>query len=193
MDELIKEFQSWNKENREFYQELEEHGSCLFDRFKPVYEVLSYLESKISGKELEPSDDLDRIFVVGLEYLSDQFHTVKLYLETNFGGDLHNLLKYDSMINAILFIEDLRYEITEQRVKADEGALDLLTDELERIITGKAGIPENFKLYVDDVVHQAIGDQNFTFNGIIDIFQSIAETLGIFTDEENEVVLGKDI
>jgi len=193
LEQLIKEFSSWNKENQKLYHELEEHDSPLYDRFQVVYEVLSYLEKMITSGELKPNDDLDRIFMVGLEYLSDQFYTLRLYLETNFHNNLHELLKYDTVINAVLFIEDLRYEIKEQGIKTDEKAFDDLSDELEKIITDESAIPDNFKLYVDDVIHKAIGDQKFTFNGIIDIFHSIAETLGIFTNEENEVVLGKDI
>ncbi|NLZ62056.1 MAG: hypothetical protein GX904_04575 [Acholeplasmataceae bacterium] len=193
MEKLIKEFRSWDKENRDLYMELEEHDSCLYDRFKPVYEVLSYLEEKISKKELEATEDLNRIFVVGLEYLSDQFQTVKLYLEMNFNNDLHEMLKYDFVISAILFIEDFRYELKEQRAKADEDVLEDLAEELETIVTTKSLIPDNFKLYVDAVIHKAIGDIELTFNGIIDIFQSIGDTLGIATCKEEEVLLGKDI
>ncbi len=193
MEQLIKEFIAWNKENAAFYSELKEHDSCLYHRFKPVYEVLGHLESEITAGTLAASDDLDRIFAVGMEYLNEQFQTVRLYLENNFQGDLHALLHYDLIINALLYVEDLRYELIEQKINADEAALGKLVEELETLLETKNTIPKNIKIYVDDVVFRAIGDKKFTFNGIIDIFASIADTLGLDLDEEEEVLLGKDI
>gem|GEM_PF-307282 len=193
LDPLLKEYGSWHKENEEFYRELEEHDSVLYDRFLPVYEVLNYLYGEITGNNLEETDDLNKIFGVGLEYINDQFQTCKLYLDKYFQNDLHVFLAYDRVVNALLYLEDVRYELEENGLDANNEKIDLLIEELEAMLEDKKPVETTFSLYVDDALHDAIGEKISSFVGIIDIFVEVAETLGLQLYEENEIVIGKNL
>ncbi|MBN2696985.1 MAG: hypothetical protein JXR38_05540 [Bacilli bacterium] len=192
MDNLLKEFRSWYKENKELYAEFMHHDSVLFDRFQPVIEVLNHIESEIATGSLEANDDIDKIFGVGLEYINDQFQTVKMYLETYFNDDLHAFLDYDKVINALLYLEDVRYELDEKGLKTVDLQIEQLMEELEAILESGKEVPDTFSLYVDDVLQQAIGDKLSEFVGIIDIFVDVAETFGLYFGEAEDIVIGRD-
>lgn len=193
MEELKRQYVAWNSENIDFYMELKEHDSPLYERFMPVYEVLRHIYTQLNEETLEPSDDLERIFTVGLEFLHDQFASCKLYLNTNFSGDIERFIVYDDVISMILYIEDLRYEFKEKKVDVDDAPLRDLLDELETIIVDKKEVPDNLRLYVDDRVKDVLEDVDFHFCGIIDIFVQVAEALGIYLYEKNDIKIGKDI
>lgn len=193
MDNLLKEYASWLKENQEFYHELEEHGSLLYDRFMPVYAVLEKFAHDITAGTIALDEDLDRIFTVGLEFLHDQFQTCKLYLDTKFQGNLHAFLDYDRVVDYLLYIEDVRYELEEKHVSYDEAKVDKLLDMLETIIDKKTPVAETLGIYVDETVDKIVGDHKFSFYGIIDIFMDVAETIGLYLFASEDIVLGKDI
>ncbi|MBU1144527.1 MAG: hypothetical protein KJ971_01545 [Firmicutes bacterium] len=194
MSDLLKEYVSWNTENSDFYLKLKEHTSLLYERFMPVYEVLQFVNEAVQKKELDFTDDLEKIFSVGLEYLHDQIETCKIYLETVFKNDFHHFLEYDVVINSLLYIEDIRYEIAEKKIAIKKEKLDKLLKESYAIIQEKKEIPLTYKLFVDDSLKTIIGDNYFEFYGVIDIFIDVAETLGLYLFEDSEdFVLGNDI
>jgi hypothetical protein len=193
MDYLVSEFNSWKKENEPFYEELKEHETLLFDRFYPVFEVMSHIQKEVAADRLKWTDDLKKIFDVGLAFLHDQFESCKIYLDTDFKQDLHHFLAYESIVNYILYIEDVRYELEEHKLEYDDLLMEKLLDELEEIIDRKKPIDSNLGLYVDQKVNQIIGDNKLDFYGIIDIFTDVAETLGLYLFEDDEIVLGKEI
>jgi translation elongation factor EF-G len=193
MDYLFSEYASWKKENAFFYEELKEHETMLFDRFYPVYEVMNHIEKEVAAEKLKFDDDLKKIFDVGLAFLHEQFETCKIYLDTDFKKDLHAFLAYESIVNYILYIEDVRYELVEKNLEYDDQLVEELLDELEAIIDQRQEIAENFGLYVDEKVNRIIGDHSMDFYGIIDIFTDVAETLGLYLFEDDEIVIGKDI
>ncbi|MCK7486626.1 MAG: hypothetical protein MZU97_14805 [Bacillus subtilis] len=158
MDYLFREYLAWITENHEFYMELKEHESMLYDRFLPVYAVLDHVYQEVKGDKMQFDGDLKRIFNVGLEFLHEQFESCKLYLDTKFKGDLHAFLAYAPIVNYILFVEDVRYELVEKQTKYDEAKLEDLLDRLEEYLDEKAAIDENIGVYVDSVVKDVIGD-----------------------------------
>ncbi|MDP3130445.1 MAG: hypothetical protein Q8N15_03800 [Bacillota bacterium] len=193
MDYLFREYLAWIAENHEFYMELKEHESMLYDRFLPIYAVLDHVYQEVKSDKMQFDGDLKRIFNVGLEFLHEQFDSCKLYLDTKFQGDLHAFLEYDAIVNDILFVEDVRYELVEKQAKYDEKKLEDLLDQLEAILDEKAEIDENIGVYVDSVIKDVIGEAEFELYGIIDIFMDVAETFGLYLFEDEEIVLGKDI
>jgi hypothetical protein len=193
MKKLLKDYQSWISDNKYIYEHLATHQSILYNRFQPVYEVLSFLYEESNSNEDSFNEDIEKIFQVGLEYLNMQFVTCKIYLEKNFNNDFHDFLHYDRVIAYLLFIEDLRYELLEKKIKFNQEELDELSDYLESIIIKKQPIQENLSLYVDARISKTIKTENYHFTGIIDIFVEIADTLGIDFFEEQEYILGKDL
>lgn len=190
---LFTEFDSWKTENADFTEELREHEAVVFDRIYPVLEVLNQIETRVGSGSLPLDADLRKIFDVGFAFLSEQVDTCRMYLETYFKNDLHAFLEYESVINYILFVEDVRYELEEKKVKYDEDAAEALLDELEGIIAQKQPVSESLGLYVDDRVNRIVGDNDSDMYGIIDIFTDVADTLGIALYEDDEIVIGKDL
>jgi hypothetical protein len=193
MDQWWKEYIAWNKENHDFFEELQEHDSILYDRFLPVYAVLDNLYIQASEGAIEVNEDVEKIVSVGLEFLHDQFDTCKLYIDTKFNGDFHQFLTYDNVVNAMLFIDDLKYELEEKHAQYDREKLEKLQDELEALMDQKAELKPELNIYIDDKVSDIIASQEDNLYGIVDIFADIADTLGLELYSEDEILIGKDI
>ncbi len=191
--DIYSEYASWVKEIQDMYMELKEHHLSLYDRFMPIYEVLNHIYEKLHTNELEKDDDIEKIFSVGFEYLHDQIETCKMYLEDVFKNDFHAFAEYDVVFSSLLYIEDVRYELSEKKFQVDEKKLNDLIEELELLVNHHAEIPENLILYVDDILSSVIKDKGFEFYGIIDIFIDVAETLGLYLFEEEDFVIGRDV
>jgi hypothetical protein len=191
MNVRLKEYQSWYLENNAFFQALKSHHSVLYTRLQPVYDVLYYLYNE--NKDVEYIDeDIDKIIQVGLEFLHQQIFTCKTYYQQFFDQDIHAFLKYDHVVNDLLFIEDLNYELVEQNIDYDKKMLDGLSEELESMITDKLEVPENLNLYVDKRLSEIVTMDHDYFHSIIDIFVEIGSTLGLDFDQEDDYVIGKD-
>jgi len=193
MEDWLKEFNTWDKENHDFIEELHEHHSILYDRLLPVYAVLDTLAKQSITGDIEVNDDIDKIMVVGLEFLHDQVNTCKLYIDTVFQGDFHEFLTYDQVVNAMLFIDDLKYELAEKEIEYDRNALEQFEDELEDLMNKKKPIESELNLYIDDKLSKVINHQEIDLYGIVDIFSDIADTLGLDLYTEDEIIIGRDI
>ncbi len=193
MEELIKEYNLWLKENQHFILHLKEHESTLFTRLSPIYVVLNYFTEEIQNKRLVLDEDIYKIFQVGFEYLHSQIYTCKLYLENTFKNNFHDFLNYDNIIGYILYLEDLRYEVLESGVDFDESLYNKSVNKLEEIMNKAQKTPENINLLIDSEVHNMVDTDKWDFHSIIDIFVEIAETLEIELYTETDYVIGKDI
>lgn len=190
---LFSEFDSWKNENQALYDELREHETVLSDRFYPVFAVLEHIESQVREQKMAFDEDLRKIFDVGLAFLHDQFETCKMYLETNFKGDLHAFLDFETVVHYILYVEDVRYELREKAIEYDEQSAEDLFDFLEEILVSHKWPEEDLGLFVDDRIRVLVGDHAADLYGIIDIFNDVAETLGLFLYEDDDLVIGKDL
>ncbi|MFA7076706.1 MAG: hypothetical protein WC152_08610 [Candidatus Izemoplasmatales bacterium] len=193
MEKLLKEYHGWLSDNHTFYEHLKSHESALFHRLQPVYDVLQVLYNEYIGHEIDVTEDIEKIFQVGLEYLNMQFFTCKIYLNKTFNQDFHAFLEYDQVISYVLFIEDLKYELVEKTIDYDENELNKLSDYLEDIIETRKTKPDNLNLYVDSKIHRIIKADDYHFTGIIDIFVEIADALGISFDEDSDLIIGEEL
>jgi len=192
MVKLLKEYQSWYSENREFFEGLKSHQSALYTRLYPVYDVLYYLYKE--NKKCDSLDeDLDKIVQVGLEYLHQQLFTCKLYYEKFFDKDFHAFLEYDRVINYLLFLEDLKYELNEKKIDYNQTDFEDIIEYLESMISEKKDVPENLNVYIDSKISNLIQLDSYEFHSIIDIFVEIADTLGLSFEEEENIIIGEDI
>ncbi|HQN74549.1 MAG TPA: hypothetical protein PK160_00750 [Bacillota bacterium] len=189
MEKLLKEYQGWLTDNKNFYEHLKSHESALFVRFQPVYDVLLVLFQEYKDHPDQGNEDIEKIFQVGLEYLNMQFFNCKMYLKKTFDNNFHHFLEYDQVISYSLFLEDLKYELVEKSVSYDEKAMESISDFLDDIIENKKEIPDNLGLYVDGKIHQMIDVDDYHFTGIIDIFVEIADALGISFDDEQDITI----
>ena len=193
MEKIVKEYNSWLKDHQNFILHLKKHESSLFLRIQPIYEVLNFLSNENLKNDLKFSDDLYKIFQIGLEYINSQIFTCKLYLEKYFNQDFHAFMGYEQLVGYILYLEDLRYEMKENKIDYNEQLIHELTDYLEHLMEIKDPVPDNINLYIDSEVHKIVDTNKFEFKSIIDIFVEISDTLGIDSYSESEYVIGKDI
>ena len=193
MEYIVKEYNSWLKENQKFILHLKKHDSSLYSRIMPLYEVLNFLSNESEENGLEFNEDITKIYQVGLEYIHSQIDVCKIYLEKVFKNDIYKFLGYDRIVGYILYLEDLKYEIKESNLKLDDKKINKLTDYLENIMDSKQAIPDNINLYIDSEVHKIIDVSKLNFHSIIDIFVEIAETLGMDLYSETEFIIGEDI
>lgn len=193
MERLLKEYNGWLADHKNFYEHLQSHQSALYLRFQPVYDVMLFLYNEYKDHVNDMSEDIEKIFQIGLEYIHMQFFTAEVYLEKTFNNDFHNFLEYDRVISYLLFLEDLKYELIEKSIDYDQEELEKLNDYLDEIIEERQTIPENLNLFVDSKVFKIINADDYHFTGIIDIFVEIADALGLSFDEENDVIIGEDL
>jgi len=192
MNIRLKEYHGWYVENQAFFQALKSHQSVLYTRLHPVYDVLYFLYEN-NKDVIQLDEDVDRIMQIGLEFLHHQIFICKIYYEQFFEQDLHAFLKYDHVINDLLFIEDLKYELVEQQIAYDQTLLDALSEELETIITEKKDVPINLNLYVDKKISEIVSFDDGRFHSIIDIFVEIGSTLGLDLGQDVDIVFGEDL
>lgn len=191
MNKSLKEYHGWYLENSAFFMALKSHESVLYTRLYPVYDVLHFLYEE--NKDVDYLDeDVEKIIQVGLEFIHQQIFTCKTYYNQFFNKDFHAFLVYDQVINDLLFIEDLNYELVEQGMTYDKSALDAISEELESMISAKKDVPENLNLYIDKKISDIVTFDKGHFHSIIDIFVEIGSTLGIEFEEE-EIFIGEDL
>ncbi|MGD9762066.1 MAG: hypothetical protein AB7U52_06525 [Candidatus Izemoplasmatales bacterium] len=193
MEKLFKEYSGWLSDNRDFYEHLKGHDSALYFRLQPVYDVLYHLYEEYKTHMNDATEDIEKIFQVGLEYLNMQFFTCLIYLNKTFEKNFHAFLEYDKVINYSLFVEDLKYELVEKSIKYDNQELEKLSGFLDDIIENKKPIPDNLNLYVDGKIHKIIEADDYHFTGIIDIFVEIGDALGISFDEDLDYIIGDEL
>lgn len=193
MDAMVREYNQWLKEHQNFLLHLRGHDARLYTRLSPIYEVLNFLSEENENNGMDFNDDLYKIFQIGFEFLHSQVDTCKLYLENTFRNDFHAFMDYDPVITYILYLDDLRYEMIENKIKYSKTQLDELVDYLEKLMNDKEIIPDTLNLYIDSQVHKLVDMSKWNFHSIIDIFVEIAETLGIELYVESEYIVGKDI
>lgn len=189
MERLIKEYQGWLTDNKDFFEHLKHHDSILYHRFQPVYEVMYHLFEEYKLDQTSANEDIEKIFQIGLEYLNLQVFTCKIYLKNTFKNDFHQFLHYERVINYSLFVEDLKYELVEKSINYNEEELEKLGEYISDIIENKKTIPDNLNLYIDSKIHKIIESDDYNFTGIIDIFVEIGDALGLSFDDDTDYII----
>ncbi|MCD6482537.1 MAG: hypothetical protein J7K80_02195 [Candidatus Izimaplasma sp.] len=193
MDNLIyKDFASWKLENHDTITTFQENGSVIYDRLEPIYSVLNYIYDLLV-EEKEIDDDLDTIFQAGFSYLHSQFEIIRIYFETLFQSHCDDFANYSEMVLYLLYIHDIRTDMENNDINSDIPELNDLETCIENMINERR---EDFD-YIKDQTNQTLkivfGMIDYEYVSIVDIFVEIAENLGIFIYEEDELILGTDI
>jgi hypothetical protein len=193
MEQLFRDYIAWRQEHNELLVELMEHETTLYDRLYPVITVLDSLSKDFQTGMLDTNEELDKIISVGSEFLNEQVVTIQLYLDKVFLGDMHHFMDYEAVLNYLLYVEDIRYELVEKGYEASPVELEELLEELSTIIEEKKEIPDTLGIYVDQRVKEIASDLYSEFYSIIDIFMDVADTLGIDLYVSEDVIIGTDI
>ncbi|MCK5387948.1 MAG: hypothetical protein KAJ22_01575 [Candidatus Izimaplasma sp.] len=193
MDNLIyKDFASWKLENHEVINTFQENESIIYDRLEPVYSVLNYIYDLLV-EEKEIDDDLDTIFQAGFSYLHSQFEIIKIYFETLFQSHCDDFVHYSEMIVYLLYIYDIRTDMENNEINSDIDELNELETCIENMIMERRDDFDYIKDQMNEALKVVFGKMDYDYVSIVDIFVEIAENLGIFIYEDNELVIGQEI
>lgn len=189
---VLKDYASWKMENYEMIEQFKKNGNPIYERLEPVYVVLEHIyEIACSDEELD--EDLENIFNIGFQYLYSQLNITKIYFENLFKSDCDGFDEYSEMVLFLLYIIDLRTDLESHDLDSDLDVLNNTETYIENMVMERR---QDFD-YVRDMMNEAIKEvfsvTDYDYVSIVDIYVEIAENLGIFLYEDNELVIGKEI
>lgn len=193
MDNVIyRDFASWKIENHEVIETFHENESVIYDRLEPIYSVLNHIYDLLV-EEKEIDDDLDTIFQAGFSYLHSQFEIIRIYFETLFQSHCDDFVNYSEMVLYLLYIYDIRTDMENNDINSDISELNELETCIENMIMERRDDFDYIKDQMNETLKIVFSKMNYDYVSIVDIFVEIAENLGVFIYEDNELVLGSDI
>ena len=189
---LLKDFAAWKMENDQIFHKFQENENIIYERLEPVYKVIDYLYNQVcEGEELD--EDTETIFQVGFTYLHSQFEVIKIYYETLFQSACEDFIDYSEMLLYLLYIFDIKNDLENHGYKSEIEELNDLEANIENMIIERRKDDLYIKTQMNNVLEEVFKDVDYEYVSIIDIFVEIAETLGIFIYEEEELIIGKEI
>lgn len=193
MDNLTyKDYASWKMENHEVIDTFRENGSIIYDRLDPVLSVLDYVyDHLVEGNEVD--EDLDTIFNAGFNYLHAQFDIIKIYFETLFESNCDDFVNYSEMVIYLLYIYDIRTDMENNEIDSDIEELNDLETCIENMIMERRNDFDYIKDQMNETLKVVFSKMNYEYVSIVDIFVEIAENLGIFIYEDDELLIGREI
>jgi hypothetical protein len=193
MDNLIyKDYAAWKLENIQILEQFQHNDNIIYERLEPVYAVLNYIYDMVcEGQELD--EDLETIFEVGYQYLSNQFEVIKIYFETLFQSKCDDFQDYAQMLLYLIYINDIRSDLENNGIDSDLEVLNDTETTIENMIMERSKDYVYIGNLMNETLKQVFSKIDYEYVGIVDIFVEIAENLGIFLYEDKEFVIGKEI
>lgn len=193
MDNLIyKDYAAWKLENTELLEQFQNNKNIIYDRLEPVYVVLEHIYDLVCD-QVELDEDYATIFEVGFNYLNSQFEIIKIYFDSLFQKNCDDFEDYSEILLYLIYLLDIRNDLESQGINSDIEELNDLETQIENMIMER----RNDITYISDKMNQTLHDVftalDFEFVSIIDVFVEIAENLGIFIYEDEELVIGNEI
>lgn len=181
MDDIImNDYASWRIEKDTFLDRVKK--SALLERIADVIKVTDFLYEKSLEKPLD-SDEQD-IFQTGFLFLNDQISTLQMYLSTYFDDDVNEFMKFDNLINLVLYIEDFSEEL--YQFTNDSEHLEMFTDledELDEMIQNRVldyKILDRFNKKSEKVSREL----DFEYTGILEVFTRVCEHYSLYENLE---------
>ena len=193
MDNLIyKDYAAWKLENQEILEQFNRNDNAIYDRLEPVYAVLNHIyDMVVNGEELD--EDFELIFHSGFDYLSMQFEVIKIYFETLFQSKCEDFDEYSGLIVLLLYIYDLRTDLENNDIDSDIEILNDLETNIENTVMERRDDHEFLNSKMNEALSVVFELMDYEYVSIVDVFVEIAENLGLFIYEDEELVIGKEI
>ena len=118
---------------------------------------------------------------------------IKIYFETLFQSKCDDFIDYSEMVLYLIYIFDVRNDLENNGFESDLDVLNECETTIENMIMERKKDYVFVANLVNDTLKKVFSVINYEYISIVDIFVEIAENLGIFLYEEEELVLGKDI
>lgn len=193
MDEFVlKDYASWKMENYEMLEQFKQNGNPIYDRLEPVYVVLENLyEMACSNEQLD--EDLENIFNIGFQYLYSQLNLTKIYFENLFKSACDDFEEYSEMLLFLLYIFDLRTDLESHDLDSDLEVLNNTETYIENMIMQRGHDYDFVRDMMNETIKQVFETIDYEYVSIVDIYVEIAENLGIYLYEDDELIIGKEI
>lgn len=193
LDNIIyKDFASWKIENTHILEEFDKNRSVIYERLEPVYEVLNHIYDIVVEKN-EIDEDLETIFQVGFNYLNTQFDIIKIYFETLFQSKCEDFDEYSNLIVLLLYIYDLRTDLENNDIDSDIEELNDLETNIENAVMERRDDHEYINSKMNETLAIVFDLMNYEYVSVVDVFVEIAENLGLYIYEDEDLVIGKEI
>ncbi len=189
---MYKDYAAWILENKEILDKFQKNNSVIYERLEPVYEVLNHIYHLVCEHE-EMDQDYNTIFEIGFNYLSQEFDVIKIYFETLFQSNCDDFVNYSQMLLYLIYIYDIRADLENHGIDSDYEQLNELETLIENMIMERRDDYLYISAQMDDTLEKLFSQINYEYVSIIDIYVEIAETMGIFLYEDEEIVLGEEI
>ena len=191
-DLLYKDYAAWKLENTELLTKFQSNQNIIYDRLEPVYVVLEHIYNLVC-EQVELDEDYETIFEVGFNYLNSQFEIIKIYFDSLFQQKCDDFIEYSELLLYLIYLLDIRNDLESQGFNSDIEELN----ELETLIENMIMERRNDITYISDKMNNTLSNVfkalDFEFVSIIDVFVEIAENLGIFLYEDEDLVIGEEI
>jgi len=189
---LYKDYASWKIENTHIIEQFEKNSSVIYERLEPVYEVLNYIYDMVVADN-ELNEDLETIFQVGFNYLNTQFDIIKIYFETLFQSKCEDFDEYSNLIIFLLYIYDLRTDLENNDINSDIEELNDLETNIENAVMERRDDHEFINSKMNETLAIVFDLMNYEYVSIVDVFVEIAENLGLYIYEDEDLIIGKEI
>ena len=189
---IYRDYASWRIENHNMLKQLKDNDNYIYSRLEPIYAVVNHIYDSVCSEE-QLDEDLENIFEIGFNYLDRRFNVIRIYYETLFKSNCADFQEYTEMVYYLVYLTDLREDLESHGYDPDMEELEYVEAEIENMIMERR---KDF-LFIKDLLNsklKLVFDKiDYEYINIIDIYLEIAENLGIFLYEEEEIVFGTDI
>lgn len=193
MDEFIlKDYASWKIENHVILDTFRNNNNMIYERLEPVYLVLEHIYD-LACEQQELDEDLETIFNIGFNYMHSQFSVIKIYFESLFQSNCEDFEDYHEMLLFLMYIFDVRTDLENHAINSDLESLNNAETYIENMIMERRKDFDFVRNMMNEALKDVFDQIDYEYVSIIDIYVEIAENLGIFVFENDEIVLGKDI
>lgn len=193
MDEFVlKDYASWKMENHVIIDTFRNNNNMIYERLEPIYLVLEHIYDMACEKQ-DLDEDLETIFTIGFNYLHSQFSVIKIYFESLFQSNCEDFGEYHEMLLFLMYIYDIRTDLENHDLDSDFETLNTVETYIENMIMERRKDYDYVRTIMNDALKDVFDQIDYEYVSIVDIYVEIAENLGIFLYEDEDVVLGTDI
>lgn len=191
-DFLYRDYAAWKIENFDLLEQLKCKNSVLYDRIEPVYTVTEHVFD-MACESCSLDEDYLTIFQVGFNYLNQQIEIIKLYFENLFNSNCDEFVSYSELVGYLLYVSDIRSDLENNEIDFNFDELNEAETCLENAIMERRTDFVYLREQLNEALNKLFKNADIEYVSIVDIYVEIAESLGIYLYEDDELVLGKEI
>jgi len=189
---ILKDYASWKIENHKMLETFKENNNLIYERLEPIYQVLEHIYDLACDND-NIDEDYKTIFEVGFNYLHSQLNVIKIYYESLFQSNCTDFSHYGEMLLFLLYIYDVRTDLENHGCDSDMDTLNRTETYIENMIMERREDYDYVRNMMNESLKEVFDSIDYEYVSIIDIYVEIAESLGIFLYEDDDLIIGEDI